>query len=207
MSYPRPYHDYLSKQQALKAHAEGRLLTAEAEKAKAEQDATALDSAQQTVIAALMATQQDAKEQIEEIVSLLLKAVFGDEHAFEIEYTKRRDNSEADFFWTVNGERREFVKSLPNPGGVSDVCSLGLRIALWALASPRTAPLLLCDEPIKYLHSEEAVCRLGTALKSISEELKLQVIFVGQDDSFSAVADKTYRVTKQRGESIVEEMK
>jgi len=200
------YRDYLSGQRALQQDVTARLAAVETSAANHERNAAALDEARTNLTAVLMATQIDAKLQIEEIVSLLLKSVYGDEFGFEISYEERRNNSEADFFLIQGNEREEFTKNLPHPGGVNDVCALGLRIALWALSSPRSAPVLLCDAPAKFVNGAEIIERFGRVLKSISDELEIQIISVGQDSGFAGVADKAWLVQKRGGESKTKEL-
>jgi len=207
-------------------------------------DSHNLEQAREIVTAVLMATQLDAKAQIESIVSLLLQAVFGPAYRFEIEYRDLRGKSEAEFYLVKgthraalpaaedadsaiilepskkrrrrklsepddtpeSAAREQFVKTLPHCGGVNDVTAFGLRLACWALSSPRSASVILADEPFRFVHGKENLERIGDALRKICEGLGLQLILVSGDDEISAVADRCWRVTKTNDVSTVEEI-
>ena len=236
------FRTHFDKQTALRDNTLDSIATANRQLADKTVYVTELEEAREIVTAVLMATQLDAKKQIESIVTLLLQSVFGHDLRFEIEYRDLRGKSEAEFYLikgasrrpatgadsvssvitpptgkkrggkqlgasdkTPEGTHREpFTKNLPQPGGINDICALGLRLACWALSSPRLAPVILLDEPAKYIHGKETMERLGDALKHICKELGLQIIMVGADDEIASTADRVFEVRLKGNESIVE---
>ena len=226
------FQTHLTTQTALRDRTLADIAASEQSVESLKLQSTNLEAAREIVTAVLMATQLDAKAQIESIVSLLLQAVFGPFYRFEIEYRDLRGKPEAEFYLVKGaidastqapttkrrgeqlGEsedtpevyREQFVKTLPHCGGINDVVAFGLRLACWALSSPRSAATLLCDEPFRFLHGKEVMERMGEALKRICHDLGLQLILVGAEDAVTAVADKCWRVTKTNDVSTVEEI-
>ena len=93
---------------------------------------------------------------------------------------------------------------LASGGGVIDIASFALRIALWSISSPRPMNTLIFDEPFRFL-SRELQPRAGIMLQEICKKLGLQIILVTHNPSLIDSADKIFRVSQRNGKSIVKE--
>ena len=90
-------------------------------------------------------------------------------------------------------------------GGVLDVASFGMRLALWAIAHDVPAPVLILDEPGKFL-DRERVPLFGEAIRQLANELEVQIIFVTHANELENIADMVYSVVKSRSVSAVERL-
>jgi len=169
--------------------------------ARQEKDAEAAHS---IIVEVLRATQEETVGLVNELVSLALAAVYGPEYSFELEFSIRRNQSEATPWVLRNGER--FSPREEVGGGILDICSLALRLALWSLKVPRTAPVFILDEPAKWLSADKQAA-FGRLLKEVSEKLGVQIIVVSHSRGIIECGDKTYEVRIEKGISQVELVK
>jgi len=159
------------------------------------------ESARDVVNTVLLVTQEQVKSHLEDIVSLALSAVYGDEYAFEFEFGIKRNQLEVTPFIVKGGER--FAPKDEVGGGVNDVCSLALRLAMYSLMEPKPAPVFLLDEPGRFL-SRDKQPLFGVMLKRISEMLGVQIIMVSHSAGIIDCSDRAYNVTQEGGISRVE---
>ena len=151
----------------------------------------------------LSITQKGVTDFIEDIVSMALQYVYGDEYAFKMGFEMKRNQPEVVLSPTKNGE-------LYNPKyscgvGILDVCAFALRLALWALTEPRTAPVLIFDEPFKCISSKDQVSKAAVMVKELSDMLDVQIIIVSGKPALVDYADKVFEVEMIDGISYVEE--
>lgn len=149
------------------------------------------------------------KARIEETVTAALQAVFErDDIAFEIEM--RTINNQPAASWSVvsyygAGEDIATVSGSPEDargGGVSDVVSLALRLALLELARPRPLGPVLLDEVGKHV-SKEFAPNVAQFLKQYAQKTGRQIILVTHMAALAEVADVSYRVSQENGVSEV----
>lgn len=160
-----------------------------------------LMEAREVVNNVMLATQVVIKDFIEEVVSLGLKTVFGDEYGFKVDYEIKRNKSEARLLVTKGGE--ELDPKDECGGGVVDIATVGLRMACWALAEEKPEPVLVLDEPGKFI-SRDLMEKFGIMLKEASELLGLQVLMVSHDATLIEQSDRAFQVTQTNGISNVE---
>ncbi|HLN63585.1 MAG TPA: ATPase [Symbiobacteriaceae bacterium] len=147
---------------------------------------------------------KQAREQIEMLVTNTLRSVFGGEYAFRIELTERAGRPEAEFYVvsTYNGEQLETRPQDSRGGGVVDVVSLGLRIAMLETYRPRLEGALILDEPAKHV-SEEYIAPVATFLKMLSDYFDRQIIMVTHNPHLAETAEVAYSVMLKDGQSVV----
>lgn len=168
-------------------------------------EAIEIKEAREVVNNVHLATQISVSEFIEEVVGLALQTVFdesGDVYGFKVEYEIKRNKSEAKLYIMKNGRR--VTPDGGCGGGVLDVASFGLRAVNFALASPPPEPVLLLDEPGRFMG--DYALNFGRMLKEVSDLLELQIIMISHDSSLIECADKSFRVTQSKGISKVEEV-
>lgn len=144
-----------------------------------------------------------AKAHIERVVTSALQAVFGREN-IRFEISLRNVGNQVAAEWNVIDELgNTTVAGDPESsrgGGVSDLISLALRLAVFKLARPRLGGPLLLDEPGKHL-SEDLRRPFAEWLKSFARSTGTQVVLVTHAEELAEVADVAYRV--ERGEDGV----
>jgi DNA repair exonuclease SbcCD ATPase subunit len=147
---------------------------------------------------------EQIKQQIEMLVSHCLQFVFGPNIEFEIELNEVRGKTSAEFY-VISTYKNEKIKTKPQDargGGIVDVISLALRIAvIQSTDTYKDGPLIL-DEPAKHV-SSEYISNVAQFLKQISDVFHRQIIMVTHNQYLSEIADLTYKVELKNGASEV----
>jgi len=147
---------------------------------------------------------EQIKQQIEMLVTHCLQFVFGPNLEFAIELSESRGRTTAEFY-VVSLYDDISVKTKPQDargGGVVDVISLALRIAVIQSTSVYKHGPLILDEPAKHV-SSEYIANVAQFLKQISDVFNRQIIMVTHNNYLSEIADLTYKVELKDGVSAV----
>jgi DNA repair ATPase RecN len=145
-----------------------------------------------------------AKNQIEALVTKCLQYIFDSSVEFQIELEELRNKASAEFY-VVNSTKDFFLKTKPEQsrgGGVVDIVSLALRISFLQTHKPPISGPLILDEPAKHV-SEEYINNVGDFLKQTSEIFNRQVIMVTHNSHLAALSNSAYRVEYSGNTSIV----
>ncbi len=140
-----------------------------------------------------IAAQGEINGVIEELVTQAVQAVFGMNYSFEMVDQIQRNKPETNFFIIENGRRRDLREDLG--GGIIDLVALCLRVVIWAIKSPRSAPVIILDEPLKFLDCER-LDTAGAMINKLSDMLGIQFIIVTHEENLFDCANFHYRVTK-----------
>ncbi|KYO65742.1 ATPase [Thermovenabulum gondwanense] len=149
-------------------------------------------------------SREQVKQQIEILVTNCLQYVFGSNIEFKISIEEARNRPEAEFFVISNYNGQKIITKPQDArgGGVVDVISLALRIAvLENIFSYKKGPIIL-DEPAKHV-SSEYIQNVAMFLKHISEAFNRQIIMVTHNTFLSEIADVAYKVELKEGKSVV----
>jgi DNA repair exonuclease SbcCD ATPase subunit len=144
-------------------------------------------------------------ERIEETVTAALQTVLADDSLrFEVEIGERNKTATAE--WRVVSRYGD-VEVSNNPedargGGIVDIVSLALRLALLELSRPRPEGPVILDEPAKMVSAEYAE-NLAFFLKSYAQRTGRQFVVVTHNETLAASGDVSYRVTQTDGVSEV----
>lgn len=111
--------------------------------------------------------------------------------------------SRLDSFHYIIEYDKKFNPIDENGGGVVDIVSFALRIALWNIKKGKKLNALILDEPFRFI-SEDLRYKAGEILKQLSEKLKLQFIIVTHDPNIIEIADRSFLVKKARKTSKIE---
>lgn len=136
-----------------------------------------------------------AKFQIENLVTKCLQYIFQSDIKFTIEIEELRNKANAQFYVISEHEGIE-IKTRPElsrGGGVVDVVSLALRIAFLEIHNPKIQGPLILDEPAKHV-SEDYIYNVGDFLKEMSEMFNRQIIMVTHNQHLSALSENSYRI-------------
>jgi DNA repair exonuclease SbcCD ATPase subunit len=161
-----------------------------------------IQEAQLVIQSVAKKTQEELSSQISSIVTLALNSIFDVTYEFGIRYEEKRGKTEAHLFFNKNGNEVDPIDD--SGGGVVDVASFALRIALWYLSRPRPSNTIILDEPLKFL-DRKLQPKASLLLKTLSEKLGIQFIIVSHDEGIISAADKIFEVTNKDGVSEVKE--
>lgn len=150
---------------------------------------------------------EQAKVQIESLVTKCLQFVFETEIEFLIEIEELRGKANAEFY-VVDESDNIIIKTKPElsrGGGVVDIVSLALRIAFLQTHKPRIEGPLILDEPAKHV-SDDYIYNVADFLKQTSSLFNRQIIMVTHDDHLASIGSSAYRVDLKGFTSTVTEV-
>ncbi|WP_455258032.1 ATPase [Peptoniphilus asaccharolyticus] len=146
---------------------------------------------------------EQAKTQVESLVSSCLSFIFETDVEFVIELNDGKITG-ADFYVVSNYDGYT-VKTQPETsrgGGIVDIISIALRIAMIEIYNPKIEGPLILDEPGKHV-SEEYVFNLGEFLRRSSTMFHRQIIMVTHNKYLSEICDKSFLVEQKNSVSKV----
>ena len=136
------------------------------------------------------------KARIEETVTAALRGVISDDLSFRIILGDRANQPTAEWEVVSCYGDAEIANSPEDArgGGIVDVVSIALRLALLELARPKPGGPLILDEPGKMVSAEYAP-NLARFLQEYARKTGRQVLMVTHNDALAEVADRSYRVS------------
>lgn len=147
---------------------------------------------------------EQARDQMESVVTKSLQFVFGPEFQFSIQFSEHGGKPVAEFYVITQWEGKS-IKTRPQEargGGVVDIISLALRIGLMETFRPRPEGPLILDEPGKHV-SAEYINAMLEFLKSTGEMFGRQIILVTHNPHLIDAADQAWQVQYKSGETEV----
>lgn len=156
----------------------------------------------------LQKTSDYAREQsrvrIESFVTNCLQYIFESNIEFRIEITEVRGRPEAEFYVLskVNGETVRMKPQEARGGGVIDIISVALRLAMLQCSSVDINGPIILDEPAKHV-SDEYIVQVAEFLKQIGNNFNRQIIMVTHNRHLAEIADKAYKIELQGNKSII----
>jgi hypothetical protein len=145
-------------------------------------------------------TQVHIEFHISNLVTMALASVFPDPYDFRLQFVQRRNKTEADLIFSKGDNETDDILN-SGGGGVSDVASMALRIALWSIKKTRSTFIL--DEPFKFLHNPVYQEKASEMIKEISKRLGIQIIMVSDQENIINAADKVVDIYNVDGESRI----
>jgi DNA repair ATPase RecN len=135
-------------------------------------------------------SKNEIKEYIENIVTNALQIVYGNEYSFEIHIEQKYNQEEIYFYLAKKDGTLLEPKEDTVAGGMLDIMSLGLKLAVLSLTN--SEPVLFLDEPLRFLGKYSYIG--GNILKEFSKEFNIQIIMITHDDALVEVADKVFKI-------------
>ncbi|WBW50694.1 ATPase [Peptoniphilus equinus] len=150
---------------------------------------------------------EQAKLQIESLVSNCLSFIFETDISFVIELTENGKIAGADFYVvsSYDGYSIKTKPELSRGGGVVDIVSIALRIAMIEIFKPHIEGPLILDEPGKHV-SEDFIFNLGEFLRKSSTMFKRQIIMVTHNKYLAQICDRSFYVEQKNAVSSVQEL-
>ncbi|WP_416197978.1 MAG: ATPase [Sporanaerobacter sp.] len=150
---------------------------------------------------------EQAKKQIEIIVTNCLQYVFDADMEFKVEIEELYGKPNAEFY-VVSKINEELIKTKPElsrGGGIVDIISLALRMSFLQIHKPLIEGPLILDEPAKHV-SEEYIFNVADFLKRTSDMFNRQIIMVTHNNHLSSISTNAYRIHLSGSESIIEKV-
>jgi len=169
------------------------------------QEIECLEKVSLLLLEAARYAREQGRRQVEFMVSQALQFVFGGDLEFKVVVEERRERPEAEFYVCSTyggGFRVETTPQDARGGGVVDVISLALRLALIHALRPQVKGPVVLDEPAKHV-SVEFSPQVAQFLKSASQSLGRQIIMVSHNQHLADMADTAYLVEMQQGKSRI----
>jgi DNA repair exonuclease SbcCD ATPase subunit len=148
---------------------------------------------------------ESARKRLQETVTDALKFVFGPDFEFIIEMKETKGRTEAEFYVEsdYDGERVRTKPQDARGGGVVDIISIALRVALIQIyTNPVIRGPIILDEPGKHV-SADYTMKLATFLKQMSQTFNRQIIISTHQPDLANIADDSFTVELKGGKSIV----
>jgi DNA repair exonuclease SbcCD ATPase subunit len=148
-----------------------------------------------------------AKVQIESLVTNCLQYIFDNNIEFKIEIEELYGKANAEFYVITKADDM-IIKTKPEQsrgGGVVDIISLALRISFLEVHKPKIEGPLILDEPAKHV-SEDYIFNVADFLKRTSEMFDRQIIMVTHNNHLSSIGTNAYRVYMKGTESYLEKI-
>lgn len=144
---------------------------------------------------------QQAKQRIEEIVTQALTVVFDKSYRFIVKLEVKANQPIAEYWLESEG----VVTQLKPPdydrgGGVADVVSLGLRLAVGELTGVKGT--LFLDEVGKHVSAEYAP-NVAFFLKEYSQQFNRQIVLITHSTHLAEIGDVSIGVTQKNGVSKI----
>ena len=137
---------------------------------------------------------EKTKQGIESLVNKALLAVYPDRHyIFKIEQETLRGADHIRFMLDEDGVETDIWEE--SGLGIADIVGFALRIAYLTLYRPKLLPVLVMDEPFRYV-SEKYATNAGRFAKQIAKDLGLQIIMVTHNSAISEQADQIFTCEK-----------
>ena len=148
-------------------------------------------AARRLIQAVAAAVQSKVHESIASVVSRCLEAVFEEPYEFDLAFVEKRGRTEAEMKFERDGELVDPMTA--SGGGVVDVGAFAARVARLMLARPLRRPLLVLDEPFRFV-SRDFRPRVRRLIESLADEMDIQFVIVTHDPQLAV--GKVVEVTK-----------
>lgn len=171
---------------------------------KSKKDLISIEKAQSILQEVSKQTQEQIKFHIEDIVTMAIETVFTDNlYEFKLDFVVKRNKVECELYLERDGYRFDIEEA--NGGGMVDLVSFALRIALWSLKIGEKNNTIILDEPFKFI-SKDLIDKAGKILQELSKKLGIQFIIVTHIQQLVEYGGKVFEVVKKNNISLVKEL-
>lgn len=113
------------------------------------------------------------------VVNKCLRLIFKEPYKFKLEFVKQKRRTDAVFKFV----RKNVEPSTKNLGGVADIASLALRLAVLSISLPKKRSVVVYDEPFLAVDKKN-LKKLPELLDILSKEMKVQFIVATHEEEF-----------------------
>lgn len=155
------------------------------------------------LLAAADSQRDKVRRQVEATVNAAVQAVFGPQMSFRLEVELKRGTvGVVPEIGYLAAHPPRWVSMQSVGGGVVDVVSFALRVAVLCGLNRKRRPTLICDEPFKHV-SAGYLPAVADMVSALVKQTGLQLLIVTHEPEIVRVADTAYRITMVDGSSIV----
>lgn len=149
-------------------------------------------------------TRLQVLDKISGIVTDALQTVKDKNLVFQMQLTTRASQPVLDMtiLDKLSGQSYDVINSFG--GGICDIVSLALRVALLVKWQPSLSRVLILDEACKHVAQKDQEL-LAVFVRKLSEALNVQFVWISHSEVLQQAAHKIFEVTKHDGFSTVEE--
>lgn len=140
-------------------------------------------------------TKEKIKSSFEEIVSYALQFIYSEDYRFELEFGRRGNLGEIDFNIVTPQFKEPADPQDTSGGGVLDILSLALRIALLELSKPKIEGFLVLDESFKHL-SDNYLPKAERFLEALNRKLRRQIILISHKKELQNESNNIIKIEK-----------
>lgn len=139
--------------------------------------------------------QEDARRQVEELVTRALQVVFGENLSFHMVQSVKASRSEVDFVVrsTYGDEVVETPVMEARGGGMVAVVGFTLRLVV-LLLTPGVRRFLALDESFAHV-SASYEPRVAEFLREVADQARVQILLVTHSPIYAEFADQRYRMS------------
>ena len=161
-----------------------------------------LESLQALVLEVSGRAQALVQRRVEVIGTKALAAVFPDPYELRLKFELKAGRPECRILYYRGGS---YVDPLSSAGGGTvDLTAMGLRSSQIGLSRPPVRPILLLDEPFRFV-SRRLIPFVVDLLREMSRRLGIQIIMVTHIAGLAEGADRAFTVEMASGISMVEQ--
>lgn len=143
------------------------------------------------------------KGKIESVVTEALRAIYGPSYRVELAYSVKNNRSSMEIEMVRDTKAGEVRRDMDGfGGGVADTISVPMRL-LVLVGSKKTDRVCILDECWKHIDTNR-IGLVGAFLRTLAEQLGLQVLFATHHQPLREFADRVYNISEQDGRSKVE---
>jgi len=134
-------------------------------------------------------TQNNFKSKVESLVTMAIQSIF--ERPFEFKLLFEQKANKFSITPVVVEGQAEYYPKHDMGGGILDVIGFAFRIVLWSLQQPRTRPVIVLDEPFRFV-GKALIAKAGNVIKQLSDKLGLQFIINTHETELAEIADRAF---------------
>jgi DNA repair exonuclease SbcCD ATPase subunit len=160
--------------------------------------------AQDIITAVSKITQDELQYRITEPVSLALASVYDNAYKMIADF-KIAGRGTTECYLKFERDENQIKPIDASGGGPIDVASFALRIGAWSLKRPKNRPVLILDEPGRFV-SRDKMQAFGDMIKETSKRLNIQILMISHINELIETGDKILEVKLKNGVSQVSEI-
>ena len=191
----------VAMRQGQKAQLDKQIATARAQKAQLEVQQELFSKTAILLLKVSGNARSLAQAKIERLVTLALSAITGEAYSFKMDLVQHSGNWAVQFS-VINPNGLELDPMTGCGGGIVDICSMALRIAILEMYEPRIDGPILLDEDFKFL-SKDYMRAAVEFLRTLVTQTGRQILLVTHDPELAAGADRVYEVQPQGTSSTI----
>lgn len=155
------------------------------------------DNARSILKLAARKTQEKIEVHLSDLVTNAFNMILNSPYKLDVKFVEKRNKTECE----INFERNGFLfrPKFTTGGGVIDIASFALRLAYWKLE--KTIPIMLFDEPFKYL-SSRLIPKAVELLNLLVEQFEMQFIIITHIGTLADASDSLFEVTNGKVECL-----